>query len=105
MAVKQKKSVKKSESVTDTSGNSPIRRANKFYIKLAGYGQIGANGRPVISLDQSPKRIEAPVDRPLSLVAMMLQEMLPLMDYSSKEAAAKDVAVFQKFVASFKGGG
>jgi hypothetical protein len=90
----------KLEKTKETGANSPITRSNRFYIQLKGYGHCDDNEKTVMGVGMSGKKIPSQPDRPLALMAALIEEMLPAMDWSSEEALAKDLASFQKWTAS-----
>jgi len=96
------KSVKASKpKTTDTTGDSPISRTNRFFVKLAEYGHCDDKGRVVMGLGLRGRQISKP-DRPLcSLMLPILDMLIPCMDYTSKEAAKKDLEQFKKALAEW----
>ena len=80
----------------------PIKRTNRFFIALDSYGHIDANGRTVLAIGCSRKKIPAPPDRPLAMMAMIINDLLPAMAYSSDEAMMKDLKQFQDYVAALE---
>ena len=79
-----------------------IRKTNRFFISLRSYGHCDENGRAVMSVEYSAKKIPAPPDRPLMFIAALLENWIPAMRYSSEEAMKKDLAEFQKYVAGLR---
>jgi hypothetical protein len=92
---------KKAEGVVEFEGE-PIRKTNRFFVSLRSYGQCDENGKTVMGIQCSAKRIPAPPDRPLALMAVILEDLLPAMRYSSKEAMLKDLGQYQEFVANLR---
>lgn len=86
--------------VTDTSRGSPIARSNRFFLQLKAYGMCDENGRTLLGIGMSQKKIIAEPDAPMALMVALIQSTLRAMDYSSPEAAAKDVERLQKFANS-----
>lgn len=99
--MKKKKKPDSVDGVVEIEGG-PIRKTNRFFIALKSYGQCDGNGKTVMGIECSAKRIPAPPDRPLALMAGILERLLPAMGYSSKEAMANDLKKFQEFVASLE---
>lgn len=95
---------KKSVSGVVDVGGGPIRRTNRFFIALRSYGHCDENGKTVMGVECSAKKIPAPPDRPLALFAAIVDDLLPAMSYSSKEAMEKDLVEFQKYVANIRVG-
>lgn len=87
--------------VVDIEGG-PIRKTNQFFIALRSYGHCDENGRTVMGIGCSSKKVTAPPDRPLCLIAALIDDLLPAMSYSSKEAMQKDLKEFQAYAASLK---
>jgi hypothetical protein len=98
MAKKKPASV---DGVVDVAGG-PIRRTNRFFIALRSYGHCDENGKTVMGVECSAKKVPSPPDRPLALVAAILDDLLLVMSYSSKEAMEKDLREFQKYVADLR---
>lgn len=88
---------KKTAGVVDVHGGL-VRRTNRFFVTLRAYGHCDENGRTVLGIGCSAKKIPAPPDRPLALVAAIIEELLPAMQYSSVEAMKKDVESFKAFI-------
>jgi len=65
---------------------------------------VDENGKTVMGVECSAKKVPAPPDRPLALVAAIVDDLLPVMNYSSKEAMEKDLGQFQDYVASLRVG-
>ncbi len=95
---------KKRESVDDvvTIEGGPILKTNRFFIALRSYGHCDEKGKAVMSVECSSKKIPAPPDRPLALMAHLVDELFPAMNYSSKEAMDKDLAEFKSYVAGLR---
>lgn len=83
---------------TDTTGDSPVARSNQFFVQLKGYGMCDENGRTVMAIGTSTKKVIAEPDAPLSLIVSLIESMKDLMDYSSPEAAAADIKRLQNYV-------
>lgn len=94
-----KKKPTKVNGVVEVDGG-PIRKTNRFFVALRSYGQCDENGKTVMSIECAAKRMPAPPDRPLALMAVILDQLLPAMRYSSNEAAEKDLEEFQKYVSN-----
>lgn len=84
--------------VVDTS--NVIARTNRFFVHLKAYGHCDANGRAVMAL-KGFNRALAPPDAPLALMLVLLEQMIPTMDYSSDEAMRLDLERFQRAVAQW----
>jgi ribosomal protein L37AE/L43A len=96
---KKCKKAMKEVKVVDTS--TEIKRTNRMYLRLAAVGQCDAQGKTVLELGFRGKII-APPDAPLTLLQNVVNEMLSLIDYSSKEAAEADIAALKEFVNGLK---
>lgn len=81
--------------VVDTS--TEIKRTNRLYLQLAAIGHCDEKGKSVLALGYKGKIIAKP-DRPLGIVQAILEEMLPVADYSSREAAEKDIAALKEYI-------
>jgi hypothetical protein len=81
--------------VVDTS--TEIKRTNRLYVQLAAIGQCDERDKSVLALGYRGKIIAKP-DRPLGIIQAIMQEMLPVMDYSSREAAEKDIAELKEYI-------
>lgn len=94
-----KKKPAKVDGVVEVDGG-PIRKTNRFFVALRSYGQCDENGKTVMGIECAAKRIPAPPDKPLALMAAIVDQLLPAMRYSSKEAAEKDLAAFREYVSN-----
>lgn len=86
------------DGVVDVAGG-PIRRTNRFFIALRSYGNCDDKGKTVMGVECSAKKVTAKPDRQLALIAAIVDDLLPVMSYSSKEAMEKYLIEFQKYVA------
>lgn len=76
-----------------------MRRTNRFFVQVKGYGHCDDKGRTVMGIELSTGKLIATPDKPLmSLIAPLLGEFMKCIDYSSPEAAAKDVAAFKNSI-------
>lgn len=89
------------DGVVDIHGG-PIRKTNRFFITLRSYGHCDENGKTVMGIECSAKKVPAPPDRPLALVAVIIENLLPAMSYSSREAMEKDLDEFQRYIADLR---
>jgi hypothetical protein len=87
------------EGVVNIDGG-PIRKTNRFFLALRSYGHCDDKGKVVMGIECSAEKLKAPPDRPLALMASLLEELLPCMLYSSPEAAAQDLEEFKQFVSN-----
>lgn len=90
------------QAVVDTSGTGPIARTNRFFVQMSGYGCCDAKGKTVMGIDTSRKKMIAPPDRPLTFFAVLLEQIMPGMDWSSKEAMESDLAALKDYVNSLQ---
>lgn len=85
--------------VVDTS--TEIKRTNRLYLAVREIGQCNDKDKSVLALGYSGKIIAKP-DQPFGIMIALLEEMLPVMDYSTPEAAAADIERFKKYVNSLE---
>lgn len=98
MSKVRKKKAKPVEGVVEVVG-SPVRRTNRFFISLRSYGHCDGKDKAVLAINCSATKLMAPPDRPLVLIACILDELLPAMVYSSKEEMETDLMAFKAYVA------
>ena len=92
-----------SEAVIELPG--PIRKTNRFFIAIKSYGHCDENGKVVMAIECSTKKIPAPPDRALKLIQLILEDIVfPSSRYSSDEAMRKDLQEFKEFVAGLEVG-
>lgn len=84
--------------VADTSNGGPIARTNRFFMQIKSYGCCDAKGRTVMGIETSQKKMIAPPDMPLTWFSVLLEQVMPGMSWSSKEAMEKDLATLQDYV-------
>jgi hypothetical protein len=97
----KKKPTTNTTGVIDIAG-SPVRKTNRFFIAIRSYGHCNENGKAVMSIECSTKKIPAQPDRPLGLFANLIENMLPVLNYSSAEAMKNDLAAFKKYVSGLQ---
>jgi len=84
--------------VADTSRGGPIARTNRFFIQMKAYGCCDAKGRTVLGIKTSQKKMIAPPDKPLAFFSVMLEQIMPGMSWSTKEAMEADLKILQDYV-------
>lgn len=85
--------------VVDTS--TEIKRTNRLYLAIKAIGQCDEKEKSVLALGYSGKLIAAP-DKPMTIIIRLMEEMMPVMDYSTKEAATADLKRFKEYVDSIQ---
>jgi len=69
---------------------------SKFFIQIGGVGLLDDKGK--LEFSKSYKRIVAQPDGTLSLLADLIEKIImPMVGYSSEEAAKKDVEAFKEW--------
>lgn len=86
--------------VVDTS--TEIKRTNMLYLSINQIGHCNEKGKSVFSLGYSGKMIAKPDAPMMGIIARLMEEMLPMMDYSTPEAAAADLKRFKEYVDSLQ---
>ena len=84
--------------VADTSRGGPIARTNRFFIQMKGYGCCDAKGRTVLGIETTQKKMIAPPDRPLTFFSVLLEQIMPGMSWSTKEAMEADLKTLKDYV-------
>lgn len=92
----KKKAATEKQAVVKQLGGA-IARTNCFFIQLKAYGNCDENGRTVMGIEFSTKKIIAPPDAPLKLIRSMLESMMNGMTYSDKDAAIIDIEEFKQW--------
>ena len=73
-----------------------------FFVKLKGYGLADKNGKMLMEIGQSTKRIMAHDDAPLALVVAILNNWEKAWRYSSVEAGKADLERLKQYVNSIE---
>lgn len=89
----------KIEGIVET-GNE-VKRTNQVYMSLKTIGHLDEKGKSIFSLGYGG-RIVAPPDRGLGLLIILADELARFLDYSSPEAAEKDLEFLKKYVNQLK---
>lgn len=72
----------------------------QFFISLKEYGRVDENGKLIVGFGTRAKRLIAKPDRPLMLIASLIDQLLlPSMTYSDDVAAKADIENFKQFAA------
>jgi putative AlgH/UPF0301 family transcriptional regulator len=91
----------KEDSKTKLLKGGPVLNSNRFFLHVKQYGHCDANGKVVMGISFSQKVVAEP-DRPLALIEALIEEIIPMLRYSSKKAMQKDIDYFKRYVKSLK---
>lgn len=75
-----------------------VMRGNRFFVQVKGYGEANEKGKTILGVGLSGSRMIAPADKPLKLIAALIEQFMPAMNWSNQEAADKDLRLFKEFV-------
>lgn len=79
----------------------PVARTNQLFLELRRFGELDEKGRVRFALGYKGKVIAHP-DMPLALLAQLTFKIIQNFNYSSPEAAAKDLKGFQEWANGLK---
>jgi hypothetical protein len=90
---------KKTTGVVETG--KVIRKTNQLYLSLKNIGTLDENGKSILSVGYKG-RMEAPPDRGLLLLVLVMDHLQDFLSYSSVEAAENDLKLLKKHINQIK---